>query len=784
MKKKLLTAAVIAATSLTTEAQVVINELMQSNIDCTMDDINEFPDSWVEIYNSGSESVNLKDYRLGDSDQADKAWTLPDRTLAPGGFALIFCDKEANGMHTDFRLESGKGGEVYLFHSNDIIDKVTGMKKQPAPNIAYGRKNDAGEEWGYQLTPTPGKANCGTLATKVLSAPVFAVSGGVWREGKTIDFSMSLPDDAPEGTVIRYTSDGSEPTATSTRYSSPFKISTSKVIRAKLFCEGYLSPRSSVQSYLFMPRDITLAVVSIVTDRRYLYDNTIGIYVEGNKADGIENYNHDWRRPINLEVFANPDEKAVINQLCETRIMGGATRGNPKKSLALYANKRFGEKRFRYEFFPEDRPGVTDFKSIALRNAGNDFDYLFQRDAIIQRNMAHHADLDWQAYRPAIVFINGKYDGMLNFRERSNEDNIYTNYDGLEDLDMFENWAELKEGTWDNYNAFKAFYNEHGHTMAEYEKWMDCHEFINLMAMNLYYCNLDFPGNNIVMWRPRTDDGRWRWIAKDTDFGLGLYGRNVNYNTLEWLHNPNYDSGNAWANQYEHTRLFRRLEEDADFKREFIDRCAIYMGDFMNERGTRAVWDPMYEQIKYEYPYHRELVNKWWPNYNDELKNARNWIAQRTDIFYNQLSKYYSLGSPIALTIANSLTDEERQSFVIEVNGVKLSEALFDGKFFAGRALHLKGGSTIEGKTVVAWTVRTVNSNNSVTEKTIEGNVYDFDMPNCKSLDITPVLGTDTAIDTITIDDDSKDAPTYNLGGIRTTIHNKGIKVSRGKKTI
>ena len=234
-----------------------------------------------------------------------------------------------------------------------------------------------------------------------------------------------------------------------------------------------------------MPRDITLAVVSIVTDRRYLYDNTIGIYVEGNKADGIENYNHDWRRPINLEVFANPDEKAVINQLCETRIMGGATRGNPKKSLALYANKRFGEKRFKYEFFPEDRPGVTDFKSIALRNAGNDFDYLFQRDAIIQRNMAHHADLDWQAYRPSIVFINGKYDGMLNFRERSNEDNIYTNYDGLEDLDMFENWAELKEGTWDNYNAFKAFYNEHGHTMAEYEKWMDCHEFINLMAMNL-----------------------------------------------------------------------------------------------------------------------------------------------------------------------------------------------------------------------------------------------------------------------------------------------------------
>ena len=99
--------------------------------------------------------------------------------------------------------------------------------------------------------------------------------------------------------------------------------------------------------------------------------------------------------------------------------------------------------------FPDQRPGITDFKSIALRNAGNDFDYLYLRDAIIQSNTAKHLDIDYQAWRPAIVYINGQYTGMLNIRERSNEDNIYTNYDGLEDLDMFENWGELKEGTSD-----------------------------------------------------------------------------------------------------------------------------------------------------------------------------------------------------------------------------------------------------------------------------------------------------------------------------------------------
>ena len=38
----------------TAQAQLVINEIMQSNIDCVMDDINEFPDSWVELYNAGN----------------------------------------------------------------------------------------------------------------------------------------------------------------------------------------------------------------------------------------------------------------------------------------------------------------------------------------------------------------------------------------------------------------------------------------------------------------------------------------------------------------------------------------------------------------------------------------------------------------------------------------------------------------------------------------------------------------------------------------------------------
>lgn len=53
--------------AVTLKGQVFINEIMQSNIDCIMDDLNDFPDSWVEVYNGTSSVINLADYKLGET---------------------------------------------------------------------------------------------------------------------------------------------------------------------------------------------------------------------------------------------------------------------------------------------------------------------------------------------------------------------------------------------------------------------------------------------------------------------------------------------------------------------------------------------------------------------------------------------------------------------------------------------------------------------------------------------------------------------------------------------
>ena len=750
-------------------AQLVINELMQSNIDCIMDDLNEFPDSWVELYNTGTAAINLKDWRLGLSDKAGEAWQLSNKQIGPGEYALVYCDKVGKNLHTDFRLESGKGGSLYLFQGQTIVDKVEDLPKQPAPNIAYGRKTDGSNEWGYQLTPTPEGTNTGEVCDHdhILGEPVFSEPGKVFNGNKTFNLQLSLPEGSPEGTEIRYTTNGSEPTASSAKYTADIPITKSTSIRAKLFCNGWLSPRSTVQSYIFHDRSMTIPVISIVTDNSYLNDKKIGIFANNY---GHEKYQQvDWRRPLNIELFDAEGEPSQLNQLCETRITGAWSREAARKSMGIYCHKRFGKKNMEYEFFPDQCPGLTNYKSIVLRNSGNDRDYTYMRDAVCQRAMAEHADIDWQAWRPAVIYINGNYWCLLNIRERANENNILTHYDGLEDIDLIEN-GELKEGTKENYDAFTAFFNEHGHTLDEYAELMDWEEYIRITTMNLYFNNLDYPGNNNVMWRPRAEGGKWRWIAKDLDYTLGLYtnggaGGSGGYDhqiIAQWYNPDDYSlhQGANFSITWDATRLFRRLMEDADFAREFIDRFSIYMGDFLNEKSVRAIWDPMYAMIKDEWKRHRSVVydNPWWPIFDDEQRYARNWLSKRTNEMYKQLGKQYDLGTPIPMTVNQDL--EDASALDVTFNGVPLTKGVFNGKFFADRSITLEGQAP-EGQVISGWTIVTKSSSGTDTRQ-IDGERCALLMPQCTNLAINAILSKSTGIDTL-----SKPSWTWQRDGDR-----------------
>ena len=793
----------ILATALSTQAQnLVINELMQSNIECIMDDMKEFPDSWVELYNPTDAAINLKDYKIGSKNKVAKAWQLPDQEVPAKGYVLIYCDKEEKGLHTSFRLESGKDGNLYLFKGDEVVDKLEKMAKMPAPDVAYGRKTDGADEWGYQLTPTPGKANSGNICdgNQILGAPVFSETGRVVTGNATINLKLSLPEGAPEGAVIRYTKDGSEPKATSTKYTSTISITKTTAIRAKVFCDGWLSPMSTAQSYIFHPREMTTPVFSVLTNDKYLNDASIGLFANNNSKE--DKKTHDWRRPVNIEFFPTEGEESIFNQLSETRIQGGQSRGNALKSMVFYANKRFDpdHKQFQYEFFPDQKPGVTKFKAFSLRDGGNDFGDLYFRDAIIQRTMASHTDLDWQACRTAVLYLNGEYMGMLNIRERSNADNVYSNYNGLEDVDMVEisheqvNGVdqfieEVKEGTSDFYDAFKTFYSEKGHTKAEYEEWIDVNEYLTVMAMNLFYGNIDFPGNNLVFWRPNDDDTesglpkKFRVIVKDTDFGLGLYGRANSYNTIDLLYNPSNHSGDNWAFTEPATRLIKNMLENEELKNMFIDKCCIFMGDFMNGKGTGEAIDLIKDEAMEEFVAHRDKYNPgwgWWPADNrgditNKFNDAKNWANGRPEQFYKHISNKWNLGTPIALTINKT----NKSDVEITFNDIKLSGNVFDGKYFKNRTITLNATANEEGKTVTGWKVT------GAVSKEVQGSELTLQMPN-GAVNINPIVGIGSGIEDIELATINRQRSTiYDLQGRQVTTPQAGrVYIQNGKKII
>ena len=778
-----------------------INEIMQSNVETIMDDIHEFPDSWVELYNPSDQAVNLKDYQISNKNKVKKAWQLPDKTVAAKGYVIIYCDKEGiedKRLHADFRLESGKGCTVYLFKDkkSEPVDSLPAdMKKMPAPDIAYGRETDGADKWGYQLTPTPGKANCGKTTKNILGAPVFSEKGRV--SNTALNLTLTLPEGAPDGAYIAYTTDGSEPKANSKKYSNAINISKTTVIRAKVFCDGYLSPVSTAQSYIFHPRTMTVPIFSVQIDDRYLNGgDSLGLFKYNNSKEDKKTC--DWRRPMNIEFFPTENAESAFNQLGETRIQGGQSRSNALKSMVFYANKRFDpdKKRYSYEFFPDQKPGVTEFKSFSLRDGGNDFSDLYFRDLIIQRTMAGHADLDWQAGHTAVLYINGEYMGMLNIRERSNEDNIYSNYNGLEDIDiveishekinnkdMFE--EEFKEGTADFYEAFKTFYSEKGHTLAEYENWLDVSEYLNVIAMNFFYGNIDFPGNNIVFWRPNDDDKdsglpkRFRVIVKDTDFGLGLYGRQNDYNTIKLLYNPSYDSGNAWAFTEPATRLLKNMLEDPDILKMFIDKCCVFMGDFLNGKGTAEVIDLIMAEAMEEFVAHRNKYNAGWgpwqtdnrADITNKFNSAKSWAEGRPKNFYKFIGDQWKLGSPVALTV-----NKTAQDVALTINGINVSNKTFDGKFFANRELVITGTAP-EGQEVKGWKL----SGGKTGE--VSGSQLTLNMTS-SALTIEPVLGMSTGIQTVQPSAVSRQpSPIYDLMGNKVKTPKAGrIYIQNGKK--
>jgi hypothetical protein len=144
-----------------TDPQLFINELIGDNDTTIADEYGEY-DNWAEIYNGDTIAVFLGDKYLSDNLSNPNKWKLPDVTMQPGTFILIWCDNqpEQGPFHASFKLND-EGEELGIFDNETtgyyLIDSVSwGMQ---TIDISYGRQTDGGMPWVFFTVPTPGYSN-------------------------------------------------------------------------------------------------------------------------------------------------------------------------------------------------------------------------------------------------------------------------------------------------------------------------------------------------------------------------------------------------------------------------------------------------------------------------------------------------------------------------------------------------------------------------------------------------------------------------------------------------
>ena len=130
--------------------------------------------------------------------------------------------------------------------------------------------------------------------TTTVATPTFSPAGGTYYEPQTVSIDCNT-----EGATIYYTTDGTEPTAESSVYSSPISVSTTTTIKAMAVKEGLDNSAVAVATYTF-PTLITIA------EARALNENETAI-VEGvvTFIDGRNIYIQDETAAIDLYLNYN-----------------------------------------------------------------------------------------------------------------------------------------------------------------------------------------------------------------------------------------------------------------------------------------------------------------------------------------------------------------------------------------------------------------------------------------------------------------------------------------------
>jgi len=588
----------------------------------------------IQVHNFDSNSSDMSCipfFTVGRNVSIDNDPNVAEEVYLPGSM-----------LHTNFKISSA--GETIILTSTDstVVDSL--YTQNLLPDVSIGRIND-GYEIGMFISPTPSRSNGEESVLGVLDELIFSLPSGFY-DNSTMSIDIYSNDTDVE---IYYTLDGSEPDESAYLYSSTISINENKVIRAASYKNGWLTSPVKTSTYILNDESHGFPTLFLSTAPENFFDYNTGIYVMGPNASSEyphfgANFWEDWEKPIYIELLET--DNTYFSSPAGVKIFGGWSRGQDQKSLSVFARGEYGATEFNYPLFPNLE--IDSYQSFVLRNSGNDWNFSMLRDGYIT-GIFEEIDLEIQAYRPTLVYLNGEFWGLYNLREKVNEHFIASHHSvDPDEIDLIE-VQTANEGTIDNYNALIDYVgNANMESQDVYDSlsnWIDIDNHINYNIAQIFIDNRDWPGNNIKYWRPQSDDGLWRWILYDTDFGFGIpwSGLAYDYNTLEFAVE---EDGPGWPNPPWSTFLFRKMLENSNYRERFINIFSDRFNTIFKPQHLIARLDSLGSYIQDIIPMHQAR----WPNsaqdWGNHMQTIDNFADNRYTYMRQHLREFFDLSTP------------------------------------------------------------------------------------------------------------------------------------------
>ncbi len=372
--RTLLVAAVLALLCLHAAAQNVrLTEFMVQNTSGITDEDGTYQ-GWIEIWNPNSAAK--ADITGAKIDNGTEQWTFPAFEIMPDERVLVWASGKnrivsSAPLHTSFTLPSS--GSLILRRSDNSIMSRINYPEQEA-NVSYGR-----DEWdaastptqvGKYTNPTPGERNNYSgpgVAGKVIITPGSSAFEGTRQVTITVD-----PPD-PD-TVIRFTTNGTPPTATSTIFPGAYNVTTTLRVRARAYKAGLLPGEIETANFLQVKPATSPA------DHSLNFSSAIPIIVISNFNGGTPPADGDQAASIWVWMPKEPDNRARFTNLPDFSgravidRRGSSTLGNPKHNLNVEIRKSRDDDEQDYALLgmPEHSDWVFhapyDFDRALIRN--------------------------------------------------------------------------------------------------------------------------------------------------------------------------------------------------------------------------------------------------------------------------------------------------------------------------------------------------------------------------------------------------------------------------------